>query len=103
MTSSPKAAARAPSTTRWSNVIAIVPTWPTWTVPARTTGRGPTRPTLRIATSGWFTIGVWKSPASLPALVTVKAIAKNPAAFYVNIHTVKYPAGAIRGQLHAGD
>src|SRR5438105_2279713 len=29
------------------------------------------RPTLRIATSGWFTIGVWKSPASLPALVTV--------------------------------
>ena len=26
---------------------------------------------LRIATSGWFTIGVWKRPASLPALVTV--------------------------------
>ena len=34
---------------------------------------------------------------------TVKAIEKNPAAFYVNVHTVKYPAGAIRGQLHAGD
>ena len=27
---------------------------------------------LRIATSGWLTIGVWKRPASLPALVTVK-------------------------------
>ena len=26
---------------------------------------------LRIATSGWLTIGVWKSPASLPALDTV--------------------------------
>ena len=26
---------------------------------------------LRIATSGWLTIGVWKRPASLPALVTV--------------------------------
>jgi hypothetical protein len=34
---------------------------------------------------------------------TVKAIEKNPSAYYVNIHTVKYPAGAIRGQLHAGD
>ena len=30
------------------------------------------RPTLRIATSGWLTIGVWKSPASFPALETVK-------------------------------
>ena len=29
------------------------------------------RPMLRIATSGWLTIGVWSSPASLPALVTV--------------------------------
>ncbi len=32
----------------------------------------------------------------------VKAIAANPKGYYVNIHTVKYPAGAIRGQLHAG-
>ena len=30
----------------------------------------------------------------------VKAIAKTPGAYYVNIHTAKYPAGAIRGQLH---
>ena len=29
------------------------------------------RPMERIATSGWLTIGVWKSPPSLPALVTV--------------------------------
>jgi len=33
----------------------------------------------------------------------VKAIAKNPKGFYVNIHTAKYPNGAVRGQLHAGD
>jgi hypothetical protein len=29
----------------------------------------------------------------------VKAILKNPGAYYVNIHTVKYPGGAIRGNL----
>ncbi len=29
----------------------------------------------------------------------VSAIDKTPAGYYVNIHTVKYPAGAIRGQL----
>ena len=31
------------------------------------------------------------------------AIAKTPKGYYVNIHTAKYPNGAIRGQLHAGD
>ncbi len=35
-----------------------------------------------------------------PAAV-VKAIAANPVGYYVNIHTAKYPAGAIRGQLKA--
>jgi len=30
------------------------------------------------------------------------AIAKNPKGYYVNIHTAKYPNGAVRGQLHAG-
>lgn len=29
----------------------------------------------------------------------VKAIGKNPDAFYINVHTNKYPAGAVRGQL----
>jgi CHRD domain len=29
----------------------------------------------------------------------VAAIIKSPGAYYVNIHTKKYPAGAIRGQL----
>jgi hypothetical protein len=29
----------------------------------------------------------------------ITAIEKNPSAYYVNIHTAKYPAGAIRGQL----
>jgi hypothetical protein len=33
----------------------------------------------------------------------VNAIVKNPKGFYVNIHNGKYPNGAARGQLHAGD
>ena len=32
-----------------------------------------------------------------PALI--KEIARNPEAFYVNVHTTDYPGGAIRGQL----
>jgi hypothetical protein len=31
----------------------------------------------------------------------VAAIAKDPKGYYVNVHTAKYPGGAIRGQLHA--
>ncbi len=31
------------------------------------------------------------------------AIVKNPRGYYVNIHSAKYPNGAVRGQLHAGD
>ena len=30
----------------------------------------------------------------------IKAIAAHPSRYYVNVHNVKYPAGAIRGQLH---
>ena len=52
MTASPNSAARAPSTTRWSNVTAIVPVRRTTTWPSRTTGRWAMRPMLRIATSG---------------------------------------------------
>jgi hypothetical protein len=32
----------------------------------------------------------------------VAAIESNPNAYYVNVHTAKYPNGAIRGQLVAG-
>lgn len=31
---------------------------------------------------------------------TIDAIVKNPAGYYVNVHTKKYLNGAIRGQLH---
>jgi len=33
---------------------------------------------------------------------TVAAIESSPNAYYVNVHTSKYPAGAIRGQLVVG-
>ena len=35
-----------------------------------------------------------------PALVA--AIARHPRAYYTNIHTPDFPAGAVRGQLHRG-
>jgi len=34
-----------------------------------------------------------------PSAAIAKAVVAHPSAFYVNIHTKKYPAGAIRGQL----
>jgi CHRD domain len=38
--------------------------------------------------------GCRKAPKSL-----IKAIQKKPSAYYVNVHTNKYPTGAIRAQL----
>jgi hypothetical protein len=48
-----------------------------------------------------FTTNMAKSCVTIkPALAT--AIFKSPSAYYVNVHTQKYAAGAIRGQLSAG-
>jgi len=51
-----------------------------------------------------FFAGSLKSTGCVTATAAaVKGIEKNPKGYYVNIHTLKFPAGAIRGQLHAGD
>jgi hypothetical protein len=34
-------------------------------------------------------------------LTVMRAVAKNPRAYYVNVHTSKYLEGAVRGQLHS--
>jgi hypothetical protein len=31
----------------------------------------------------------------------VKALEANPKSYYVNVHTKRYPSGAIRGQLRS--
>lgn len=31
---------------------------------------------------------------------TIRAINRNPRRFYVNVHNERFPAGAVRGQLH---
>ncbi len=58
-------------------------------------------------TSGNVVVAFFAGPLKTTGCVAaksavVRAIEKNPKNYYVNIHTVKYPAGAIRGQLHAG-
>ncbi len=41
-----------------------------------------------------------KGCGAAPAAI-VRAIVRNPAGYYVNIHNTRYPGGAIRGQLKA--
>ena len=47
--------------------------------------------------------GAYKAKGCTKASKTViTAIEEHPGSYYVNIHTAKYPAGAIRGQLVVG-
>ena len=59
--------------------------------PAGTAG-----PVLVPLGAGFKKTGCTTAPASV-----AKAIAANPKAYYVNIHTTKFPGGALRGQLGA--
>jgi hypothetical protein len=43
-----------------------------------------------------------KTKANKHPVDVLVAVAKNPRAYYVNVHTKKYINGAIRGQLRAG-
>jgi hypothetical protein len=54
--------------------------------------------------SGNFVIPFFASKLKAESCVSaskslVAAIAKHPTAYHVNIHTLKYPGGSIRGQL----
>jgi len=60
----------------------------------------------KAGTSGNVVVAFFAGPLKKTGCVAstaavVKGIAKNPKGYYVNIHTLKYPAGAIRGQLRA--
>jgi len=47
--------------------------------------------------------GAYKAKGCTKAAKTlISAIEEHPAAYYVNIHTAKYPGGAIRGSLVEG-
>jgi len=55
---------------------------------------GKAGPVLVPLGAGFKKTGCTTAPASV-----AKAIAASPKAYYVNIHTTKFPAGALRGQL----
>ena len=56
--------------------------------------------------AGPIVVPLFESPTKHPSgcvsapKATVRAIARHPGRYYVNVHTAKFPAGAARGQLH---
>ena len=56
--------------------------------------------------AGPIVVPLFESPTRHPSgcvsapKATVRAIARHPGRYYVNVHTAKLPAGAARGQLH---
>ena len=57
-------------------------------------------------TAGPISVPLFASPTKQPKGCAkakkslIKAIIKKPGAYYVNVHSAKFPAGAARGQLH---
>ena len=64
-----------------------------------------------VGTTGIVVVGFFAAPTGLPASVTgiagqvaadpavIKQIDRNPSNYYLNLHNVDFPTGAIRGQL----
>jgi hypothetical protein len=58
------------------------------------------------STAGPVSITLFTSPTKHPKgcvsapKAAIRAVAKHPGRYYVNVHTSAYPAGAARGQLH---
>jgi CHRD domain len=56
--------------------------------------------------AGPIVVPLFTSPTKHPkgcasaSKTMIRAIAKHPGRYYVNVHTQKFPAGAARGQLH---